>query len=62
MDERLSALKAIVQYRRKETDDWHGFDPWHTMAGFDVAGAAETYCAKQESAIWEYRWLKLAAD
>lgn len=55
--ELLEGLTAVVQYRRKDQTD--NFDPWHTMAAFDVVGAAEAYCNRQSKDVpWEYRWLE----
>lgn len=57
-DELLKGLTAVVQYRRKDQGEY--FDPWHTMAAFDVPGPAERYCNSQAAdAPWEYRWLKI---
>ena len=56
-DDLLKSITSVVQYRRK--DQTQAFDPWHTMAAFDVLGAAERYCADQSSEMWEYRWLEL---
>lgn len=59
MKELLKDLTHIVQYRRKETGTWQGYDPWHTMAAFDCEGAASVYCSRQGNETWEYRWLEL---
>jgi hypothetical protein len=59
-EELLRPLTAVVQYRRKDQTAF--FDPWRTMAAFDVPGAAESYCkAQSETAPWEYRWLEIPA-
>lgn len=56
----LSSLNYVVQYRRK--DQTKPFDPWHTMAAFDVEGPAQRYCEQQSSDTWEYRWLEIERD
>jgi hypothetical protein len=58
----LSGLHHVIQYRRKETADWCGFDPWHSMAAFDAILAAEAYFAKQSSDMWEYRLIEISGD
>ena len=60
MDDLLTGLRYVVQYRRK---DWTvHFDVWHTMAAFDVEGAASFYCDKQGNDTWEYRWLEIPSQ
>jgi hypothetical protein len=59
-EELLEAVHFVVQYRRKEgVNGWFGFDPWHTMAAFDVQGAAEAYCGRQGNEFYEYRMIEL---
>lgn len=60
MQNALSGLCHVVQYRRKDQTDQ--FDPWHSMAAFDVLGAAEAYYEKQESSMWEYRLIEISGD
>ena len=46
-EEILRPMSFAVQYRR--IDQTGSYDPWHTMAAFDVLGAAERYCDQQSS-------------
>ncbi len=56
-DEVIQELHFAVQYRQKDPSS--GFDPWHTMAAFDVEGPAQTYCDKQGNETWEYRMVPI---
>lgn len=57
MTEFLDGLNYVIQYRRLDQTD--NFDPWHTMAAFDVLGPARTYFEKQGNETWEYRLIDL---
>lgn len=60
MQNALSGLRHVIQYRRKDQTD--SFDPWHSMAAFDVPGAAEAYYAKQGNDTYEYRLIEISGD